>query len=83
VSQKYVTKIVWYILIQLSSLNNSMSMVSGVQVSGFKKKPDRLKSYQVGKLEGLKARKLPGFLASKPPSLQAMSLELSAMSYFA
>ena len=36
VSHKYVAKVVWYILVQLSSLNNTMSMVSGVsvQVSG-------------------------------------------------
>ncbi len=36
-SHKNVTKVVWYILAQLSSLNNTMSMVSGVsvQVSGF------------------------------------------------
>ena len=35
-SHKNVTKVVWYILVQLSSLNNTMSMVSGVsvQVSG-------------------------------------------------
>ena len=33
---KYVTKVVWYILVQLSSLNITMSKVSGVsvQVSG-------------------------------------------------
>ncbi len=29
---KNVTKDVWYILVQLSSLNNTMSMVSGVSV---------------------------------------------------
>jgi hypothetical protein len=36
-SHKYVTKVVWYILAQLSSLNNTMPMVSGfsVQVSAF------------------------------------------------
>ncbi len=36
VSHKNVTKVVQYILVQLSSLNNTMSMVSGVsvQVSG-------------------------------------------------
>ena len=36
-SHKNVTKVVRYILVQLSSLNNTMSMVSGVsvQVSGF------------------------------------------------
>jgi hypothetical protein len=36
-SHKNVTKVVWYILVQLSSLNNTMSMVSGVsvQVSAF------------------------------------------------
>jgi hypothetical protein len=36
-SHKNVTKVVWYILVQLSSLNNTMTMVSGVsvQVSGF------------------------------------------------
>ncbi len=36
-SHKNVTKVVCYILVQLSSLNNTMSMVSGVsvQVSGF------------------------------------------------
>ena len=35
-SHKNVTKVEWYILVQLSSLNNTMSMVSGVsvQVSG-------------------------------------------------
>jgi hypothetical protein len=35
-SHKNVTKVVRYILVQLSSLNNTMSMVSGVsvQVSG-------------------------------------------------
>ncbi len=31
-SHKYVTKVVWYILAQLSSINNTMSMVSGVSV---------------------------------------------------
>jgi hypothetical protein len=31
-SYKNVTKVVWYILVQLSSLNNTMSMVSGVSV---------------------------------------------------
>jgi hypothetical protein len=31
-SHKNVTKVVWYILVQLSSLNNTMSMVSGVSV---------------------------------------------------
>jgi hypothetical protein len=44
-------------------------------------------SDKAGKLEGLKTRKLPGFLASWPPSfepmsLQAMSHELSAMNNF-
>jgi hypothetical protein len=36
-SHKNVTKVVWYILVQLSSLNNTMPMVSGVsvQVSAF------------------------------------------------
>jgi hypothetical protein len=36
-SQKYITKVVQDILVQLSSLNNTMSMVSGVsvQVSAF------------------------------------------------
>ena len=36
-SHKNVTKVVWYILVELSSLNNTMSMVSGVsvQVSAF------------------------------------------------
>ncbi|MEE9496068.1 MAG: hypothetical protein V3V39_06045, partial [Desulfobacterales bacterium] len=29
---KYITKVVWHILAQLSSLNNTMSMVSGVSV---------------------------------------------------
>jgi hypothetical protein len=38
--------------------------------------PDRPGSYKTGKLEGLKARKFPGFLASWPPSLQAMALSL-------
>jgi hypothetical protein len=35
-SHKYITKVVQYILVQLNSLNNTMSMVSGVsvQVSG-------------------------------------------------
>ncbi len=35
-SHKNVPKVVWYIFVQLSSLNNTMSMVSGVsvQVSG-------------------------------------------------
>ena len=31
-SHKNVTKVVWYILVQVSSLNNTMSMVSGVSV---------------------------------------------------
>ena len=31
-SHKNVTKAVWYILVQLSSLNNTMSKVSGVSV---------------------------------------------------
>ena len=31
-SHKNVTKVVRYILVQLSSLNNTMSMVSGVSV---------------------------------------------------
>ena len=37
VSQKYITKVVQDILVELSSLNNTMSMVSGVsvQVSAF------------------------------------------------
>jgi hypothetical protein len=36
VSLKNVTKVVWYILVQSNSLNNTVSMVSGVsvQVSG-------------------------------------------------
>jgi len=36
VFHKYITKVVQYILVQLNSLNNTMSMVSGVsvQVSG-------------------------------------------------
>ena len=29
-SPKYIAKAVWYILVRLSSLNNTMSMVSGV-----------------------------------------------------
>jgi hypothetical protein len=35
-SHKNITKVVWYILVQLSALNNTGSMVSGVsvQVSG-------------------------------------------------
>jgi len=35
-SPQNITKVVWYILVQLSSLSNTMSMVSGVsvQVSG-------------------------------------------------
>jgi hypothetical protein len=39
-SHKNVTKVVWYILVQLTSLNNAMPMVSGVgvQVSGDSKK---------------------------------------------
>ena len=32
VSRKNVTKVVWYILVQLNSLNSTMSMVSGVSV---------------------------------------------------
>jgi hypothetical protein len=35
----------------------------------------------VRKLEGLKALKLPGFLASWHPSFKPMTYELSAMSY--
>ncbi len=31
-SHNNVTKVVWYILVQLSSLNNTMPMVSGVSV---------------------------------------------------
>jgi len=31
-SHKYATKVVWYILVQLSSLNNTMSLISGVSV---------------------------------------------------
>jgi ribosomal protein S9 len=31
-SHRNVTKVVWYILVQLSYLNNTMSMVSGVSV---------------------------------------------------
>jgi len=31
-SHKNVTKVVWYILVQLRPLNNTMSMVSGVSV---------------------------------------------------
>jgi hypothetical protein len=36
-SRKNVTKVLWYILVQLSALNNTMPMVSGfsVQVSAF------------------------------------------------
>jgi len=36
-SHKYITKVVWYILVQLGFFNNTMSMVSGVsvQVSAF------------------------------------------------
>ena len=30
-SHKYITKVVWYILVQGSALNNTMSMVSGVR----------------------------------------------------
>jgi hypothetical protein len=30
-SRKNVTKVVWYILVQLSSLNSTMPMVSGVR----------------------------------------------------
>jgi hypothetical protein len=44
--------------------------VSGVRLQ---KKADRLGSYKPGKLEGLKARKLPGFsglLASQPSSYE-------------
>jgi hypothetical protein len=37
VSHKNITKVMWYISVQLRSLNNTMSMVSGVsvQVSAF------------------------------------------------
>jgi hypothetical protein len=40
VSQNNVTKVVWYILVQLILLYNIMSIVPGVrvQVSGFKKR---------------------------------------------
>jgi len=38
-------------------------------VSGLKE-ADRLESYKAGKLEGLKKRKLPGFLASQPSSYE-------------
>jgi hypothetical protein len=31
-SHKNVTKVVWYVLVQKSSLNNTMFMVSGVSV---------------------------------------------------
>jgi hypothetical protein len=31
-SPKIVTNVVWYILVQLSSLNNTLSMLSGVSV---------------------------------------------------
>jgi hypothetical protein len=51
--------------------------VSGVRCQA-SKKADRLGSYKAGKLEGLNARKLPGFLASQPSSyeLWAISYEL-------
>ena len=42
------------------------------------KKADWIGSYKAGKLEGSKARKLPGFPASQPSSY-----ELSATRYFA
>jgi hypothetical protein len=45
-----------------------------VQVSGFKKKAARIGSYKAGKLEGLKARKLPDFLAFRPTGLPAFKL---------
>jgi hypothetical protein len=48
-------------------------MVLGFRVQ---KKAGRLGSYKAGKLKVLKARKLPGFLASQPSSY-----ELSATSY--
>jgi hypothetical protein len=51
-------------------------MGSEIQGSEVQKKADRLGSYKAGKLEGLKARKLRGFLASWPPSLQAISYQL-------
>ena len=42
VSLKNVTKVVWYILVQSNSLNNTVSMVSGVsvQVSGDSKRDE-------------------------------------------
>jgi hypothetical protein len=60
----------WYILVQLGSLNNTRSMVSGVTCSGVRvqKKADRLESYRAGKLEGLKAQRLPSFRVSWPSS---------------
>jgi hypothetical protein len=41
--------------------------VSGVRVQ---KKADRLGSYKAGKLEGLKALKLPGLLTCQPSSYE-------------
>ena len=35
ISHKYVTKVVWYILVPLSSLNNTMSLVSLLRLKGF------------------------------------------------
>ena len=34
-SHKNVTKVVWYILVQLSSLNNTMPMVSPLRLKGY------------------------------------------------
>jgi hypothetical protein len=68
-------------ILVLRPANILQNQVSGVGCQD-SKKADRLGSYKAGKLEGLKARKLPGFLASGPASLQAMSHELSATSYF-
>jgi hypothetical protein len=48
--------------------------VSGVRVQ---KKAHRLGSYKAGKLEALKARKLPGFLASQPSSDMVLLKELN------
>jgi hypothetical protein len=44
VPHKNVTKVLWYILVQLSSLNNTMSLVSGVSAAaGLKSGQSNLK----------------------------------------
>jgi hypothetical protein len=47
---KNVTKDVWYILVQLSSLNNTMSMVSGVSVQVSGNTEDSLRRAPLGML---------------------------------